>query len=141
MKPLQLRITAKRQASSVSGGRARKTSVAAVFGCVILAGCAYLSTNASSPIASWSGKHSIDDAVDCVKRTLDYDFRSARPLIPDTPHHVDTIEPGRVYDISPQIGPYHVRVKSNGSETITIELFMPQMIYNAQLRDSLAKCP
>jgi hypothetical protein len=115
--------------------------VAVIFSCVVLAGCTYLSTNGSSPIASWSGKRSIDDAVDCVKRALDYDFRSARPFIPDISHHVDTIEQGRVYDIFPAVGPYHVRVKSNGPETTTIELFMPEMIYNTQVRDSLAKCP
>ena len=116
-------------------------SVAVIFGCIILAGCSYLSTNASNPIASWSGKRPIDDAVDCVKRALDYDFRSGRPLIPDISHHVDTIEQGRVYDISPAVGPYHARVKSTGPETTTVELFMPGMIYNTQVRDSLAKCP
>jgi hypothetical protein len=115
--------------------------VAVILSCVILAGCAYLSTNASTPIASWSGKRPIDDAVDCVKRALDEDFRSRRPLIPDVSHHVDTTEQGRVYEVSPAVGPYHVRVKSNGPETTTIELFMPEMIYNTQVRDSLAKCP
>jgi hypothetical protein len=115
--------------------------VAVIFGCVILTGCAYLSTNGSSPIASWSGKRSIDGAVDCVQHALDYNFRSGRPLIPDIAHHVDVVEQGRVYDISPAVGPYHVRVRSNGPETTTVELFMPEMIYNAQLRDSLAKCP
>jgi hypothetical protein len=115
--------------------------LAVIFSCTILAGCAYLSTNGSTPIASWSGKRSIGDAVDCVKRALDYDFRSGRPLLPDITHHVDTVEQGRVYDISPAVGPYHVRVRSNGPETTTVELFMPEMIYNAQVRDSLAKCP
>src|SRR5215469_4770622 len=115
--------------------------VAAVLSCVTLAGCASLPPSGSSPIASWSGKHSIDDAVDCVKRALDYNYRSVRPLIPDITHHVDTIEQGRVYDISPQFGPYHVRVKSNGSETTTVELFMPGTMYSEPLRDSLAKCP
>ena len=115
--------------------------VAVILSCVTLAGCSYLSTNASIPIASWSGKRPIDDAVDCVKRALDEDFRSRRPLIPDISHHVDTTEQGHVYEVSPAVGPYHVRVKSNGPETTTIELFMPEMIYNTQVRDSLAKCP
>jgi hypothetical protein len=115
--------------------------LAVIFSCMILAGCAYLSTNASTPIASWSGKRAIDDAVDCVKRALDYDFRSGRSFLPDISHHVDTVEQGRVYDVSPAVGPYHARVKSDGPEATTIELFMPSMIYNAQVRDSLAKCP
>jgi hypothetical protein len=114
--------------------------IAVVFSCVILAGCAYLS-NGSTPIASWSGKRPIDDAVDCVKRALDYDFRSGRALLPDITHHVDTVEQGRVYDISPAVGPYHARVRSDGPDVTTVELFMPSMIYNAQVRDSLAKCP
>jgi hypothetical protein len=83
----------------------------------------------------------IDDVVDCVKRALDYNFRSVRSPIPDITHHVDTIEQGRVYDVSPPVGPYHVRVKSNGQETTTIELFMPGSMYSVPLRDSLAKCP
>jgi hypothetical protein len=91
--------------------------MAVIFSCVIFAGCASLSPSGSAPIASWSGKHSIDDAVDCVKRALDYNFRSVRPLI------------------------YHVRVKSNGSETTTVELFMPGTMYSEPVRDSLAKCP
>jgi hypothetical protein len=70
-----------------------------------------------------------------------HDFRSGRPILPDVTHHVDAVEQGRVYDISPAVGPYHVRVKSNGPDSTTIELFMPSMIYNAQVRDSLAKCP
>jgi hypothetical protein len=82
----------------------RPNRVAMIFSCVFLAGCAYLSTNGSLPIASWSGKRPIDETVDCVKRALDDDFRSRRPLIPDIPHHVDTIEQGRVYDISPAVG-------------------------------------
>ena len=114
--------------------------IAVICSCVILAGCAYVS-NASTPIASWSGKRPIDDAVDCVKRALDYDFRSGRPLLPDISHHVDMVEQGRVYDISPMVGPYHARVRSDGLDATTVELFMPSMIYNAQVRDSLAKCP
>ena len=64
--------------------------------CVILASCTSLSPSGSSPIASWSGKHSIEDAVDCVKRALDDNYRSPRPLIPSVTHHVDTVEQGRV---------------------------------------------
>jgi hypothetical protein len=109
--------------------------------CVILASCTSLSPSGSSPIASWSGKHSIEDAVDCVKRALDDNYRSPRPLIPSVTHHVDTVEQGRVYDVSPQLGPYHVRVKSNGPGSTAVELFMPVTMYNAPLRDALAKCP
>ena len=117
-------------------------SVALIFSCVILGSCTYLSPpSASSPISSWSGKRSIDDAVDCVKRALDYNFRSVEPFVPNIAHHVDTIEQGRVYNVSPFVGPYHVRVESKGEETTTIELFMPQAIYSTPLRDSLAKCP
>jgi hypothetical protein len=113
-----------------------------ILGCTVLAGCAYLSPpSASSPIASWSGKRSIDEAVDCVQRALDYNFRSVEPFLPNITHHVDAIEQGRVYNISPLVGPYHVRVGSNGGETTTVELFMPQAIYSVPLRDSLAKCP
>jgi hypothetical protein len=117
------------------------SGMATVFSCVILAGCASLSPSGSSPIASWSGKHSINDAVDCVKRALDYNYRSVRPLIPDVTHHVDTIEEGRVYDVSPSFGPYHVRVKSAGPGTTAVELFMPGTMYNEPLRNDLAKCP
>jgi len=115
--------------------------LALVFSCVLVAGCASFSPSGSSPIASWSGKHSIDEAVDCVRRALDYNYRSARPLIPDITHHVDMIEEGRVYDISPQFGPYRVRVKSNGPQSTAVELFMPGTMYNEPLRDLLAKCP
>jgi hypothetical protein len=116
--------------------------VVAIFSYLILAGCAsWFPSNSAPPIASWSGKHPIDDVVDCVKRTLDYNFRSVRSSIPDITHHVDTVEQGRVYDVSPPVGPYHVWVKSNGSETTTIELFMPGTMYSVPLRDSLAKCP
>ena len=115
--------------------------VAIFSSCVILASCASLSPSDSSPIASWSGKHSIEDAVDCVKRALDDYYRSPRPLIPSVTHHVDTVEQGRVYNISPQLGPYHVRVKSNGPGSTAVELFMPVTMYNAPLRDALAKCP
>jgi hypothetical protein len=113
-----------------------------IFSCVMLAGCAsWFPSNSAPPIASWSGKRSIDDVVDCVKRALDYNFRSVRSPIPDITHHVDTIEQGRIYDVSPPVGPYHVRVRSNGTETTAIELFMPGTMYSVPLRDSLAKCP
>jgi hypothetical protein len=76
-----------------------------------------------------------------VKRALDYNYRSVRPLIPDVTHHVDTIEEGRVYDVSPSFGPYHVRVKSAAPGTTAVELFMPVTMYNEPLRNDLAKCP
>jgi hypothetical protein len=114
----------------------------AMFSCVMLVGCAsWFPSNTAPPIASWSGKRPIGDAVDCVKRALDYDYRSVRPGIPDITHHVDAIESGRVYDVSPPIGPYHIRVKSDGLGATTIELFMPGTMYNVPLRDLLAKCP
>ena len=114
----------------------------AMLSCMMLVGCASLfPSNSAAPIASWSGKHhSIDDVVDCVRRTLDYNYRSVRPGIPAITHHVDMIEQGRVYDVSPPFGPYHVRVKSNGPEATTIELFMPGTMYEVPLRDALAKC-
>src|SRR6516225_5765733 len=112
--------------------------VVLIFSCAILAGCAYLAApSRSSPIASWSGKRSIDEAVDCVQRALDYNFRSVEPFLPNITHHVDAIEQGRVYNVSPPVGPYHVRVESNGEATTTVELFMPQAIYSVPLRDSL----
>ena len=115
---------------------------AIVSSCVFFAGCASLfPSNTAAPIASWSGKRSVADAVDCVKRALDYNYRSARPPIPDVTHHVDTVEEGRVYDVSPPFGPYHVRVKSSGAGSTAIELFMPGTMYNEPLRDLLAKCP
>jgi hypothetical protein len=46
----------------------------------------------------------------------------------------------RVYDISPRLGAYHVRVRSEGPEKTIIELFIPATLYNAPLRDLLAKC-
>jgi hypothetical protein len=98
----------------------------------------------SPPIASWVGKHSVDDTVGCVTRALDYNFRSTRQLIPSITHHVQTVEPGRVYEVTPQLMPgmefYFVRVRSEGPEQTTIELYIPPMQYNAQLRDLLAKC-
>src|SRR6476469_5059123 len=108
--------------------------VPAAMSCVTLAGCAAWSPSGSSPIASWSGKRSIDDAVDCVKRALDDNYRSPRPLIPSVTHHVDTVEQGRVYNISPQFGFYHVRVKSNGPQPTAGELFMPISMHNEPLR-------
>jgi hypothetical protein len=113
---------------------------AVVLSCLILAGCAPLSLPGSPPIVSWVGKHSVDETVDCVTRALDYNFRSARPLLPSVTHHVDTVEPGRVYDIFPQVGVHHVRVRSEGPEKTIIELFIPATMYNAPLRDLLAKC-
>jgi hypothetical protein len=135
----------KRGDGTWSGRRLRAMTarrLGVVLSSAILTGCAsWFPSNSAPPIASWSGKHSIDDAVDCVKRALDYNFRSARSPIPDITHHVDTVEQGRAYDVSPPVGPYHVRVKSNGPETTTIELFMPGTMYSIPLRDSLAKCP
>lgn len=97
--------------------------VALIFSCVILSGCSSLSPSGTSPIA------------------LDYNYRSVRPLIPDITHQVDTIEEGRVYDVSSQFSPYRVRVKSNGPQSTAVELFMPVTMYNEPLRDALAKCP
>ena len=114
--------------------------VAAVLSCLMLGGCASSSQTASPPIASWSGKRPPDDAAECVKRALDYNYKSPRPLLPGMTHHVDTVEPGRVYDVFPQVGVYHVRVRSEGSEKTIIELFIPPIMYNVPLPELLSNC-
>lgn len=115
--------------------------MASLISNVMLVGCTSLSPSQSTPIASWSGKRSIYETVDCVKRALDENYRSGRRFIPDVTHHVDTIEEERVYDVSPQIGGYHVRIRSVAPGNTTVELFMLVTMYNAPLRDLLAKCP
>jgi hypothetical protein len=102
-----------------------------------LAGCAsWFPSNSAPPIASWSGKHSIDDAVDCVKRALDgpqnHRFRTSRITLIRSNRGASTtlLRPlGRTtYESNPT------------AETTTIELSMPGTMYIVSLRDSLAKC-
>jgi hypothetical protein len=116
-----------------------------IFGCSLFVGCAALLPHSSSPIASWEGKHTVDEAVDCVTRTLDYNFRSSRPLIPSITHRVKVIEQGRVYEIVPETvletePLYYARVRSDGPQKTIIELYIPPSKYEVPLRDALAKC-
>ena len=118
---------------------------AAVLGCFILAGCAALQSRNSTPIATWEGKHPVDQTVDCVTRALDYNFRSVRPLLPSVTHKAKEIEAGRVYEVAPDLplgtpGTYSVRVQSEGPSQSKIELFIPITQYDVPLRDQLAKC-
>jgi len=71
------------------------------------------------PIATWEGKNSIDAAVTCVTKALDYNFGSPRPPLPAITHRAKGIEEGRVYEIAPEtafgIEPlYFVRVRAEG---------------------------
>ena len=97
------------------------------------------------PIATWEGKNSIDAAVTCVTKALDYNFSSPRPPLPGIPHRAKVIEEGRVYEIAPEtvLGikpPYFVRLRSEGPQKTIIELYILPIKYEAPLRDALAKC-
>jgi hypothetical protein len=97
------------------------------------------------PIATWQGKNSVDAAVSCVTKALDYNFGSSRPPLPGITHQAKVVEEGRVYKIAPEtafgIEPlYFVRVRSEGPQTTIIELFILPIKYETPLRDALAKC-
>jgi len=116
-----------------------------LLGCSILAGCIGSAPHLSTPIARWEGKNSINAAVDCVTKALDYNFGSPKPPLPGITHRAKTVEEGRVYEIAPEtafgIEPlYFVRVRSEGSQKTIIELYILPIKYEAPLRDALAKC-
>ena len=117
----------------------------AILSCSILGGCAALAPHMSRPIATWQGKNSVDAAVSCVTKALDYNFGSPRPLLPGITHRAKIVEDGRVYEIVPEtafgIEPiYFVRVRSEGPQRTNIELYILPIKYEAPLRDALAKC-
>jgi hypothetical protein len=119
--------------------------VVAILSCSILGGCTALAPHMSTPIATWEGKNSVDAAVKCVTKALDYNFGSPRPPLPGITHRAKAVEDGRVYDIAPEtafgIEPlYFVRVRSEGSQKTIIELYILPIKYEAPLRDALAKC-
>ena len=120
------------------------TRAAIILNCSILAGCIASAPHMSTPIATWQGKNSIDTAVSCVTKALDYNFASPKP-IPGITHRAKVVEEGRVYEIAPEtafgIEPlYFVLVRSDGPQKTIIELFILPIKYEAPLRDALAKC-
>jgi hypothetical protein len=114
------------------------------LGCLTLAGCAGAQFRDTRPTATWTGKRPIGDTVACVQRALDENARRTGPLTQNLKHRIETVEPERVYQIIPDvwggIDLYFARVRSEGPERTTIELFVPAIQYNAPLRDALAKC-
>jgi hypothetical protein len=128
--------------------RKRGTSVnygAAVLACLILAGCAGSQFRNARPTATWTGKRPVEDVVACVQRALDENAVLTGPLTKNIKHRIETVEPGRVYQVIPDIWGgidiYFARVRSEAPGQTTIELFIPTGQYNAPLRDLLAKCP
>jgi len=118
---------------------------AIILNCSILASCVGSAPYKTTPIATWQGKNSIDAAVSCVTKALDYNFGSPKPPLPGITHRAKVVEEGRVYEIAPEtafgIEPlYFVRVRSEGSQKTIIELYIPPIKYEAPLRDALAKC-
>jgi hypothetical protein len=98
----------------------------------------------TTPIATWPGKNSVDAAVSCVTKALDYNFGS-RPPLPGISHRAKVVEEGRVYEIVPETAfgmepIYFVRVRSEGPQKTTIELYILPIKYETPLRDALAKC-
>jgi hypothetical protein len=79
-----------------------------------------------------------------VQSALDGNARLTGPLTQSVKHRIETVEPERVYQIIPDIWGgidlYFARVRSEGPERTTIELFIPALEYNAPLRHALAKC-
>ena len=123
--------------------QARRVAIA--VNCSILAGCIASTPRTSIPTATWQGKNSIDAAVSCVTKALDYNFASPKPPIPGITHRAKVVEEGRAYAIAPEttfgIEPlYFVRVRSEGPQTTIIELYIPPIKYETPLRDALAKC-
>jgi hypothetical protein len=121
------------------------TRVAIVLNCSILAGCIASAPHLSTPIATWQGKNSVDAAVSCVTKALDYNFGSQRPPFPGITHRAKVVEEGHVYEIAPEmafgIEPlYFVRVRSDSPQKTIIELFISPMKYEEPLRDALGKC-
>jgi hypothetical protein len=118
--------------------------VSVLLSCSILAGCIGSAPHMLTPIARWEGKNSVNAAVDCVTKALDYNFGSPRPPLPGVTHRAKAVEEGRVYDIAPEtlLGDplYFVRVRSEGSQKTIIELYILPIKYEAPLRDALAKC-
>jgi hypothetical protein len=117
---------------------------AVALGCLILAGCAGAQFRNTRPTATWTGKRPIGEVVACVQSALDQNARLMGPLTQNVKHRIETVEPERVYQIIPDIlggiDLYFARVRSEGPDRITIELFIPTLQYNAPLRDALAKC-
>jgi hypothetical protein len=119
--------------------------VAIVLNCSIFAGCVASAPHMSTPIATWQGKNSVDAAVSCVIKALDYNFGSPKPPIPGITHHAKVVEEGHVYEIVPEtafgIEPiYFVRVRSESPQKTIIELYILPIKYETPLRDALAKC-
>jgi hypothetical protein len=119
--------------------------VALVLSCSIFAGCVGSAPHMTTPIATWQGKNSMDAAVSCVTKALDYNFGSPRPPLPGITHRAKVVEEGRAYEIVPEtafgIEPlYFVRVRAEGPQKIVIELYILPMKYETPLRDALAKC-
>ena len=117
---------------------------AVALGCLILAGCAGAPFGNTRPTATWTGKRPIGDTVACVQSALDENARRTGPLTQNVKHRIETVEPDRVYQIVPDVWGgkelYSARVRSEGPDRTTIELFIPPMQYNAPLRDAVAKC-
>jgi hypothetical protein len=117
----------------------------AILSYSILGGCTALAPHMSRPIATWEGKNSVDAAVECVTKALDYNFGSPRPPLPGITHRAKVIREGRVYEIVPVTIPgieplYFVRIRSEGLQKTIIELYILPIKYEAPLSDALAKC-
>jgi hypothetical protein len=94
---------------------------AIILNCSILASCVGSAPYKTTPIATWQGKNSIDAAVSCVTKALDYNFGSPKPPLPGITHRAKVVEEGRVFEIAPEtafgIEPlYFVRERSEGSQ-------------------------
>jgi hypothetical protein len=118
--------------------------VALVLSCSTLAGCIGSAPHMTTPIATWQGKNSVDAAVSCVTKALDYNFGSPRPPLSGITHRAKVVEEGRAYEIVPEtafgIEPlYFVRVRAEGPK-IVIELYILPIKYETPLRDALSKC-
>jgi hypothetical protein len=96
------------------------------------------------PTDSWTGNRPIDDTVACVQRALDENAVLTGPLTKDIKHRIETVEPGRVYEVIPDVwfgnDLYFARVRSESPGRTKIELYIPTMQYNRPLHDLLAKC-
>ncbi len=67
-----------------------------------LAGCAHITPRDNEPSVTLHSSASLDDTAACVVRSLNTQMHTNNPLGVSITHKTEIIEPGRVYEVSPQ---------------------------------------
>ncbi len=129
---------------TMRGTNARTWSVVLALA-VAAVGCAHITPRGSPPAASWTARRALDDAATCVVAALNEEMRSQSALSPSITHQVQTIEPGRVYEVVPQqtltvaAEIYFVRLAAMPPSATRIELFSVAT-WTSRLERAVAKC-